>query len=41
MRRIAISLGQPMRRSLLLRFSLLSLVVLLCIALGLGWVLQQ
>jgi signal transduction histidine kinase len=30
-----------MGRSLLLRFSLLSLVVLLCIALGLGWMLQH
>lgn len=41
MRRIVISLGQLMRRSLLLRFSVLSLVVLLCIAVGLGWVLQR
>jgi signal transduction histidine kinase len=30
-----------MRRSLLLRFSMLSLAVLLCIAVGLGWVLQR
>src|SRR5947209_384447 len=30
-----------MRRSLLLRFSVLSLAVLLCIGLGLGWLLDQ
>jgi signal transduction histidine kinase len=33
--------GRFMRRSLLFRFSLLSLAVLLCIALGLGWILQR
>ena len=41
MRRVVTSLGRLMRRSLLLRFSVLSMAVLLCIALGLGWVLQR
>src|SRR5207302_9323653 len=40
-RRVMAPFAPLMRGNLLLRFSLLSLVVLLGIGLGLGWILQQ